>query len=72
MRDERRVWSGGMMERWTVRDVLLASDSCVLLLESLHECRNSFEGGGAEGRGCFDCTMRRHVVFGPLEVAAWF
>ena len=55
-----------------MRDVLLHSDSGVILLKALYKGRDGVEGGAAEGGGRFDVCLRGHVVFGPLEVAAWF
>ena len=53
--------------------VLLFSYPSVLifLLEPLHVCRDGVEGGGAEGRGCFDCDLGRRVILGPLEITSW-
>ena len=48
------------------------SDSGVIFLETLDESWNGVEGGAVEGGGRFDVCLRGHVVFGPLEVAAWF
>ena len=59
-------------EKGGQRDVLLHSDSGVVFLEALDEGWDGVEGGAAEGGGRFDVCLRSHVVFGPLEVAAWF
>ena len=57
-----------------VKEILLLANSSVFLhlLESLHGCWDGVKGGGAERRVCFDCSLRSHVVLGPLKVAAWF
>ena len=55
-----------------MRDVLLHSNAGVVFLETLDEGWDGVEGGAAEGRRRFDGCLRGHVVFGPLEVAAWF
>ena len=55
-----------------MRGVLLHSDSGVVFLEALNEGWDGVEGGAVEGGGRFDGCIGSHVVFGPLEVAAWF
>ena len=57
-----------------VKEVPLRAHSSMFfrLLESLHECWDGVEGGGAERGVCLDCSLRGHVVFGPLEEATWF
>ena len=56
-----------------VKEVLLHSHSCMFfhLFECLHECCDGVEGGGAERGVCLDCSLRGHVVLGPLEEATW-
>ena len=56
------------------KEVLLRANSSMFfhLLESLHECWDGVKGGRAERRVCFHCSLRGHVILGPLEVAAWF
>ena len=59
-------------EKSGLGDVLLHSDSGVVFSKALDEGWDAVEGGAVEGGGRFDGCLRGHVVFGPLEVAAWF
>ena len=73
---ERGRLKGDVVQKMVrkVKEVLLRANSSVFfdLLESLHECWDGVKGGGAERMACFDCSMRGHVVLGPLDVSAWF
>ena len=59
-------------EREEKKNILLHPNPPIFLLEPVHERRYSIESGRAEVGGGFDGFLGRHVVFGPLDVAAGF
>ena len=50
----------------------LLSNARFSAFERLGECRDGVESGGGEGGVSEEGTGGCHVVFAPLEVAAWF
>ena len=63
------VW---FVERWGGEYLPLLSNARFSAFERLGECRDGVESGGGEGGVGEEGAGGCHVVFAPLEVAAWF